>query len=140
MKKPCELPFLPILFDEKTELTFYKKVVIASTKLEKLKEKLHYSLVNTSFMELLTILESVQSTRIEGTQVTFSDMLEDELEETKGWKEKEVRNYQHALRLGTEEIRIGYPLRERLIRNMHKMLMEDACRSSSAAEHSNIHI
>lgn len=133
MKKPYELPFLPINFDEKVELSFYKKVVIASTKLEKLKEKLHYSLVNTSFMELLTILESVQSTRIEGTQVTFSDMLEDELEATKGWEEKEVRNYQRALRLGTDEIRIGYPLRERLIRNIHKTLMEDARGSSSAA-------
>lgn len=133
MKKPYELPFLPINFDEKTELNFYKKVVIASTKLEKLKEKLHYSLVNTSIMELLTILESVQSTRIEGTQVTFSDMLEDALEEAQGWEETEVRNYRRALRLGIDEISIGYPLRERLIRNMHKTLMENARGSNSAA-------
>lgn len=133
MKKPYALVFLPIHFDEKTELAFYKKVVLASSKLERLKEKLHYSLVNTSFMELLTILESVQSTRIEGTQVTFTDMLEDELDKIQGWEETEVRNYREALRLGIEEIRIGYPLRERLIKNMHKALMENARGSSSAA-------
>lgn len=133
MKKPYELPLLPVVFDEKTELSFYKKVVIASSKLEKLKEKLHYSRVNASFIELLTILESVQSTRIEGTQITFSDMLEDELEQTSGWEETEVKNYRAALQLGIEEICLGYPLRERLIRNMHQVLMENARGSSSAS-------
>lgn len=133
MKKPYNLPFLPIHFDERIELSFYKKVVVASTQLERLKEKLHYSLVNTSFMELLTLFESVQSTRIEGTQVTFSEMLEDELEEAQGWEEREVRNYRKALGLGIDEISIGYPLRERLIRNMHEVLMKGARGSSSAA-------
>lgn len=126
MKKPYDLPLLPISFDAKTELALYKKVVSASTKLEKLKEKLHYSLVNTSFMELLTLFESVQSTRIEGTQVTFSDMLEDQLERSEDWQKVEVRNYQNALQIGIEEIRIGYPLSERLIRTMHTTLMENA--------------
>jgi len=126
MKKPYDLPLLPISFDAETELALYKKVVSASTKLEKLKEKLHYSLVNTSFMELLTLFESVQSTRIEGTQVTFSDMLEDQLERSEDWQKVEVRNYQNALQIGIEEIRVGYPLSERLIRNMHNTLMENA--------------
>lgn len=133
MKRPYNLPMLPISFDAKTELALYKKVVAASTKLERLKEKLHYSLVNTSFMELLTMLESVQSTRIEGTQITFSEMLEDELESSHGWEVTEVRNYQRALRIGIEEIKIGYPLRERLIRDMHKVLMENGRGSSSSA-------
>lgn len=125
MKKPYDLPLLPITFDAQTELEFYKKVVTASSMLEKLKEKLHYSLVNTSFMELLTLLESVQSTRIEGTQVTFSDMLEDQLENSDDWEKTEVRNYQNALQIGIEATHIGYPLNERLIRNMHKALMKD---------------
>lgn len=133
MKKPYNLPLLPITFDAKTELKFYRKVVTASSMLEKLKEKLHYSLVNTSFLELLTLFESVQSTRIEGTQVTFSDMLEDQLENSSDWKKTEVRNYQVALQMGIEEIKIGYPLNERLIRNMHKALMENARGSGSTA-------
>ncbi|WP_438314564.1 Fic family protein [Sporosarcina sp. FA9] len=133
MKRPYDLPLLPITFDAKTELEFYRKVVTASSMLEKLKEKLHYSLVNTSFLELLTLLESVQSTRIEGTQVTFSDMLEDQLESSHDWKRTEVRNYQVALQMGIEEISIGYPLNERLIRNMHKVLMKDGRSSANTA-------
>lgn len=83
MKKPYTLPLLPLLFDAESELTFYKKVVEASSMLEKLKQKIHYSLVSESFLHLLTLHESVQSTRIEGTQVTFNEMLEDEIDQKK---------------------------------------------------------
>ena len=81
MQKPYNLPLLPLSFDSETELAFYKKVVDAQARLEKLKQKLHYSLVNESFIQLLTLQESVQSTRIEGTQVTFSEMLEDKIDQ-----------------------------------------------------------
>lgn len=133
MKKPYNLPFLPLTFDSDTELSFYKKVVEASSKLEKLKQKLRYSLVNESFIQLLTLHESVQSTRIEGTQVTFSEMLEDKLEQRQDWEKVEVRNYQRALELGVETIQTGYPLTERLIRDMHKELMDNVRGSTSAS-------
>ena len=105
----------------------------ASAKLEKLKQKLRYSLVNESFIQLLTLQESVQSTRIEGTQVTFSEMLEDKIDKRQDWETVEVRNYQSALKMGVETIQTGYPLTERLIREMHKELMEKARGSTSAA-------
>ncbi len=133
MKKPYNLPLLPIQFDPETELAFYKKVVEASAKLEKLKQKLSYSLVNESFIQLLTLHESVQSTRIEGTQVTFSEMLEDKIDEKQDWEKIEVRNYQKALNKGLEVVQAGYPITERLIRDMHSILMEDARGSTSAS-------
>lgn len=133
MKKPYNLPLLPLTFDSETELSFYRKVVEASSKLEKLKQKLRYSLVNESFIQLLTLHESVQSTRIEGTQVTFSEMLEDKLEQRQDWEKVEVRNYQKALELGVGIIQTGYPLTERLIRDMHKELMDNARGSTSAS-------
>lgn len=133
MKKPYDLPFLPIAFDSETELAFYKKVVDASARLEKLKQKLRYSLVNESFIQLLTLHESVQSTRIEGTQVTFSEMLEDKIDQRQDWEKVEVRNYQSALTMGVEMIQTGYPLTERLIRDMHKVLMENARGSTGAS-------
>ena len=46
-------------------------------------------------------------------------MLEDNIEEQQDWEKIEVRNYQKALKLGIEKINIGYPLTERLIRDMH---------------------
>ncbi|OZI12091.1 Fic/DOC family protein [Bacillaceae bacterium SAS-127] len=133
LKKPYNLPLLPIPFDAETELVFYKKVVKASSKLESLKQKLRYSLVNESFIQLLTLHESVQSTRIEGTQVTFSEMLEDNIDQKQDWEKMEVRNYQSALQKGVESVQMGYPLTERLIRDMHVILMENARGSTSAS-------
>ncbi|WP_027965288.1 Fic family protein [Halalkalibacillus halophilus] len=125
--KPYELPFLPVKFEAEVELSFYKKVVEATSKLEKLKQKINYSVVNESFIQLLTLQESVQSTRIEGTQVTFSEMLEDEVsEQSPDWEKVEVRNYRRALKLGVEAIKAGYPITERLLRDMHRELMKDA--------------
>jgi Fic family protein len=133
MKKPYTLPLLPLTFDAETQLAFYKKVVEASAKLEKLKQKLGYSLVNEAFIRLITLQESVQSTRIEGTQITFSEMLEDQIDQQQNWEKVEVRNYQRALKVGVEAIQIGYPLNERLIRDMHKVLMENARGSTSTS-------
>lgn len=132
MKKPYALPLLPITFDAESELSFYKKVVEASSMLEKLKQKMRYSLVSESFLQLMTLQESVQSTRIEGTQVTFSEMLEDEIDQKEDWEKIEVRNYQRALTIGIETIQAGYPLSERLIRDMHNTLMNDGRGSTSA--------
>jgi len=126
MLKPYDLPLLPIQFPTKDELLFYKLVVEASTQLEKLKQKLRYSPVNDSFLQLIALNESVQSTKIEGSQVTFSEMLEDQLVDEKDWNKVEVNNYRKALRVGTERIEQGYPLTERLIRELHSILMKDA--------------
>src|SRR5699024_710771 len=110
MLKPYELPLLPISFDAETELSFYKLVVEGSTKIESLKQKLKYSPINESFLQLVALRESVQSTKIEGSQVTFSDMLEDQVTEESDWKKIEVRNYWRAIELGTERVKNGYPL------------------------------
>ncbi|AOM84443.1 Fic family protein [Salisediminibacterium beveridgei] len=126
MKQPYNLPLLPVSFTPETELSFYKKVVEATSKLEKLKQKMNDSLVSESFMALLTLQESVQSTRIEGTQVTFSEMLEDEMDQGMDWEKIEVRNYRRALQIGVEAINTGYPVSERLLRRMHSELMAEA--------------
>ncbi|MDQ0412231.1 Fic family protein [Mesobacillus stamsii] len=60
-------------------------------------------------------------------------MLEDKIDEQQDWEKVEVRNYQQALKVGVETIQIGYPLTERLIRNLHQLLMENARGATSAA-------
>ncbi|PRO66093.1 Fic family protein [Alkalicoccus urumqiensis] len=133
MKTPYDLPLLPIAFSAEEELGFYKKAADTAVKLERLRQKMHYSLVRESFIQLLTLKESVQSTRIEGTQVTFHEMLEDEIDHQEDWERIEVRNYRRALQAGMEAVQAGYPLSERLIRQMHAILMEGA-RGSTGAE------
>ncbi|TDQ34604.1 Fic family protein [Aureibacillus halotolerans] len=135
MNKSNRLPFLPLEWTTETELALYKKVVTAISEMEKLKQKVRYSLVNESFIQLLTLQESVQSTRIEGTQVTFSEMLEDHVDQKEGFERVEVRNYQAALSYGMEVVTAGYPITEKLIRQLHEMLMMNARGSTSASGH-----
>lgn len=70
--------------------------------------------------------EAVVSSQIEGTQATLVDLIshEDETEQTPDVKE--VCNYLNALYLAINEIgsKKGVPLSLRLIKNMHKVLME----------------
>jgi Fic family protein len=69
--------------------------------------------------------EAVLSSRIEGTQSTFSDLLlfEATNKENEG-DVKEVQNYVKALEYGLAELE-NLPISLRLIRNIHKILMRE---------------
>lgn len=70
--------------------------------------------------------EAVLSSRIEGTQSSISDLLLFELDEATGVPVDdvvEVSNYVRALEHGLERIRDGFPLANRLIREIHGVLL-----------------
>ena len=70
--------------------------------------------------------EAVLSSQIEGTQSSLSDLLLFELEETPGVPFDdvvEVSNYVAALEHGMSRLREGFPLCNRLLRDMHVHLM-----------------
>jgi len=70
--------------------------------------------------------EAVLSSQIEGTQSSLSDLLLFELEEAPGAPNDdvvEVSNYIAALEHGMARLREGFPLSNRLIREMHAALM-----------------
>ena len=70
--------------------------------------------------------EAVLSSQIEGTQSSLSDLLLFELEETPGTPLDdvvEVSNYVAALEHGMSRLREGFPLSNRLLREMHAILM-----------------
>ncbi len=70
--------------------------------------------------------EAVLSSLIEGTQSSLSDLLLFELDEAPGAPLDdviEVSNYVAALEHGLERLRSGFPLSNRLIREMHEMLL-----------------
>ncbi len=73
--------------------------------------------------------EAVLSSQIEGTQSTLSDLLRYESAEAPGTPlgdVREVSSYVAALRYGVDEIRSGrLPLSLRLIRGMHRTLMQE---------------
>nr|HDM58839.1 Fic family protein [Bacillota bacterium] len=70
--------------------------------------------------------EAVLSSQIEGTQSSLADLLLFELEEAPGVPFDdvvEVSNYVAALEHGIERLRGGFPLSNRLIREMHAILL-----------------
>lgn len=70
--------------------------------------------------------EAVLSSQIEGTQSTLSDLLLFELEETPGVPiddAAEVSSYVAALEHGLNRLRSGFPLSNRLIREIHGVLL-----------------
>src|SRR5215210_620510 len=70
--------------------------------------------------------EAVLSSQIEGTQSSLSDLLLFELEEAPGVPFDdvvEVSNYVAALEHGMARLREGFPLSNRLLREMHEQLL-----------------
>lgn len=97
-----------------------------SNKLGRLDERFKHSLLGTELINTLSLNESVQSTRIEGTQVTFIDMIEKAHTKHTTPQIKEVENYRKALQHGYEQIRNGYPISTRLILELHTILMKNS--------------
>ena len=70
--------------------------------------------------------EALLSSQIEGTQSSLSDLLLFELEEAPGVPFEdvvEVSNYVAALEYGLQKLQEGFPLSNRLIREMHAILL-----------------
>ena len=95
-----------------------------------MKSDFSHSIVASPLVSIFSLNESVQSTKIEGTQVTFLEMIEPS--NRKGWEQQEVLNYKKALDLGVDLIKSGMPFSTRLIQNLHKVLMTNARGTSSA--------
>ncbi|WP_258377537.1 Fic family protein [Paenibacillus illinoisensis] len=110
--------------EQATEL--FVKLAPVSSVISRLDEKFKYSIVGSHLINTLALKESVQSTRIEGTQVTFTDMVNESHKSEQKQEHIEVLNYRKALYIGQERIKNGYPITTRLILELHHVLMEGA--------------
>jgi len=80
----------------------------------------------TLFLYAYVRKEAVLSSQIEGTQSSLSDLLLFELDEAPGVPIEdatEVSNYVAALDHGLKRLREGFPLSNRLIREIHRVLL-----------------
>lgn len=117
---------LPISINSQQAAHLFMKLANVSSEVGRLDEKFKRSILKSDLINTLALKESVQSTRIEGTQVTFTDMVEKSHKSEQKWEHIEVLNYQKALTIGQERIANGYPLSTRLILELHGILMEGA--------------
>lgn len=124
---------LPPRVEIKDALTLYKKVADIKTLIGQLNSELNHSLVDYEVMQILSLQESVQSTRIEGTQVTFADMIEQATQEHKSKEVVEVINYRKALQRGIDLLRAGYPISSKMIQELHSILMSGEARGTTSS-------
>jgi len=117
---------LPVGVKKEEALQIMETLASVNNKIGRLEEKFNYSVVSEALVQILSLSESVESTRIEGTQVTFTDMVEERDDKQPRWEIIEVSNYQQALYEGYERIKNGYPISSRLIKELHQTLMSGA--------------
>ncbi len=124
---------LPIGIPKDQALQLVEVLSEVNYKIGRLDEKVKSSQIRESLIQIFSLKESVESTRIEGTQVTFTDMLEEKSERNPRWEIIEISNYQRALQTGYERIKNGYPITSRLIKELHEILMADGRGSTQSS-------
>ncbi|OTW74693.1 Fic/DOC family protein, partial [Bacillus thuringiensis serovar cameroun] len=87
---------LPVGVEIQRAVDLFSKLANVSSEIGRLDEKFKRSILKSDFVNTLALKESVQSTRIEGTQVTFTDMVEQTHKSQQTWEQIEVLNYQKA--------------------------------------------
>ncbi|MBU3110956.1 Fic family protein [Clostridium lacusfryxellense] len=131
MKKPYlpfELPNDKLIDKER----LFNKVIKANKEIAIYNEKLKNSKVRPDLlMDLFSLKEALESSKIEGTQVTIDEMLEYRSDEKNATDDiKEVTNYYIALQEGVYGLKI-LPLSSRIIKDLHKTLLGGGVRGGS---------
>jgi Fic family protein len=120
---PAALPPVPALVFEGDLQTTLEGAVLAIGRLDGVSARLPDKAL---FLYSYVRKEAVLSSQIEGTQSSLSDLLLFELDEAPGVPLDdvvEVSNYVAALEHGLTRLREGFPLSNRLIREIHGVLL-----------------
>ena len=128
--KPFELP----IEEQINPMEFYNELINASTNVGKYQVMLKKSKVNEYFLITpFSLQEAVQSSKIEGTQVTFDEVLEFDIDKNeKNNDAQEVLNYYDALNYGKRALE-KYPISTRLFKKLHEILMSNGVRGQNRA-------
>src|SRR6056297_2795212 len=128
--KPFELP----IEEQINPMEFYNELINASTNVGKYQVMLKKSKVNEYFLITpFSLQEAVQSSKIEGTQVTFDEVLEFDIDKNeKNNDAQEVLNYYDALNYGERALE-KYPISTRLFKRLHEILMSNGVRGQNRA-------
>ncbi|WP_179031010.1 Fic family protein [Paenibacillus kribbensis] len=131
-----KIPFtpenLPLNSERINQLFFINELIEANTKVAQYQVLLQNTkLPSHLLLNPVMLNEAVQSTKIEGTQVTLDEVLEVEALSRKNNKDiQEVLNYYHALRDGMDKL-TSLPISTRLFKAMHVTLMSNEVRGSN---------
>lgn len=125
-------PFIPLklpIDEHINQLHFVNKLIEASTNVGKFQVILDKSKLEANFLiHPLILREAYQSTKIEGTQATFDEVLESDVDEKQMTNDtQEVINYFKALEHG-ERLLTRLPISTRLFKELHSVLLSSGVR------------
>lgn len=130
-------PFVPMEFPIKNEYIclndFVNEIALASQNIGELNQKMLETKVGFTYsVNHMMKLESLYSTRIEGTQTTINAVYEANLDtkEKKTADVEEVIRYSEALSMASKEV-VNSPITIKLIKEAHKILLEGNIRKNS---------
>lgn len=125
MKKPFRPNELPLNLESYEIIEILKKESDARAKLERFNSMLERSIIKNEILMLFSLDESIQSTKIEGTQATFSDVIESEVSGKKNQDVQEVDNYFRAINTGHRMLST-IPICTRLFHELHKIILDNS--------------
>lgn len=125
MKKPFMPEMLPIRLSDADVIDIYKLESDARAKIERFNSLLERSVIKDEVLMFFSLDESIQSTRIEGTQATFSDVMESQVTGKKGKDIQEVWNYFDALQEGMRLLK-NIPICTRMFLQLHEIILRDS--------------
>lgn len=125
MKKPFSPKLLPLEIEDEIKLKTTEKLIEARLKIKEFDILLEKSPVGEIALNLFSLNESVQSTKIEGTQATFIDVIESKATGAYSKDLQEVLNYIEALSIGRDLLK-SIPISTRLFNNLHSTLLKNS--------------
>ena len=128
-------PYIPFILPNDDLIDINKiinKLINANTKIAVYNEKLKNSKIRSELlMDLLSLKEAMESTKIEGTQVTMDEMFEYKADEKHSTNDiTEVINYYTALKIGEDLIRT-LPISRKKKKKLHEILMSGNVRGGN---------
>jgi Fic family protein len=125
MKKAFYPNLLPVQLSSEEIIEIYKDEAEARARIEKFNSLLERSVIKDELLMLFSMDESIQSTRIEGTQATFSDVFEAKVSGQTNRDIQEVDNYFEAIHEGVGLLR-SIPICTRMFLKLHELILRDS--------------
>lgn len=93
--------------------------------MERFDSMLERSVIREEILLMFSLDESIQSTKIEGTQATFADVIESKINGKKNNDIQEVQNYFDAISEGYKLLK-STPISTRLLNRLHEIILNNS--------------
>lgn len=117
---------LPIVLKPDEHIKLLNQIIHTTKALERIRSEFKYSPARRDIISLFSLIESVQSTKIEGTKTTFDEFVESEINKKNNSALQETTNYKRAMEHGYIAVKNTGEINLNLIKDIHKIVLKDA--------------